>query len=48
MCADLGCAHRVRTEIPQWLQARNPAEVVAERAAELRERVQGLVDAVRR
>ena len=48
MCADLGCAERVRTEIPPWLQDRNPAEVVAERAAELRERVQGLVDAVRR
>jgi hypothetical protein len=48
MCADLGCAERVRTEIPPWLQDRNPAEVVAERAAELRERVQGFVDAVRR
>jgi hypothetical protein len=46
--ADLGCAQRVRTEIPPWLQDRNPAEVVAERAAELRERVQGFVDAVRR
>jgi hypothetical protein len=41
MCADLGCADRVRTEIPAWLQHRNPAEVVAERAVELRERVQG-------
>ena len=39
---------RVRTEIPPWLQDRDPAEVVAERAAELRERVQGFVDAVRR
>jgi hypothetical protein len=48
MCADLGCARRVRTEIPRWLQDRDPAEVVAERAAELRERVQGFVDAVRR
>ena len=48
MCADLGCAQRVRTEIPPWLQDRNPAEVVAERAAELRERVQKFVDAVRR
>ena len=48
MCADLGCADRVRTEIPPWLQDRNPAEVVAERAAELRERVQGFVAAVRR
>jgi FBP C-terminal treble-clef zinc-finger len=48
MCADLGCADRVRTEIPPWLQDRNPAEVVAGRAAELRERVRGFVDAVRR
>jgi hypothetical protein len=48
MCADLGCADRVRTDIPPWLQDRNPAEVVAERAAELRERVRGFVDAVRR
>ena len=47
MCADLGCADRVRTEIPPWLQDRDPAEVVAERAAELRERVQGFVEAVR-
>lgn len=48
MCADLGCAERVRTEIPPWLHDRNPEEVVAERSAELRERVQGFVDAVRR
>jgi hypothetical protein len=48
ICADVRCAHRVLTEIPPWLQDRNPAEVVAERAAELRERVQGFVDAVRR
>ncbi len=48
MCADLGCAERVRTDIPPWLQDRNPAEVVAERAAELQERVQGFVGAVRR
>ncbi len=48
MCADLGCADRVRTEIPPWLQDRNPDEVVAERAAELRERVRNFVDAVRR
>ena len=47
MCADLGCADRVRTEIPPWLQDRDPAEVVAERAAELRDRVQGFVEAVR-
>jgi hypothetical protein len=48
MCADLACAQRVRTEIPPWLQERNPAEVVAERAVELGERVKGFVDAVRR
>jgi hypothetical protein len=48
MCADLGCAERVRTEIPPWLQDRNPDEAVAERRAELRERVRGFVDAVRR
>ena len=48
MCADLGCAERVRTEIPPWLLDRDPAEVVARRAAELRERVRGFVDAVRR
>ena len=47
MCADLGCAERVRSEIPPWLLERDPAEVVAERAAELRERVSGFVDAVR-
>jgi hypothetical protein len=38
----------VRTEIPPWLQERNPAEVVVERANDLRERVRGFVDAVRR
>lgn len=48
MCADLGCAERVRTEIPPWLLDRDPAEVVAARSAELRERVRGFVDAVRR
>ncbi|TFV60845.1 UNVERIFIED_ORG: FBP domain-containing protein [Bacillus sp. AZ43] len=48
MCADLGCARRVRTDIPPWLQDRDPGEVVAERSAELRERVRGFVDAVRR
>jgi hypothetical protein len=48
MCADLGCADRVRTEIPAWLRERDPAEVVAERAVELRERVHGFVEAVRR
>jgi hypothetical protein len=48
ICADLGCSHRVRTEIPPWLRERNPAEVVLERADELRSRVLGFVDAVRR
>jgi hypothetical protein len=48
MCADLGCADRVRTEIPPWLQDRDPVEVVAGRAAELRERVAGFVGSVRR
>ncbi len=48
MCADLGCAQRVQREIPPWLLDRDPVEVVAERAAELRGRVQGFVDAVRR
>jgi hypothetical protein len=47
MCADLACSHRVRTEIPPWLQDRDPAEVIAERAAELGERVKGFVAAVR-
>jgi hypothetical protein len=47
MCADLACSRRVRTDIPPWLRERDPAEVVAERAAELRERVRGFVGAVR-
>jgi hypothetical protein len=47
MCADLACSRRVRTDIPSWLHDRDPAEVVAERAAELRERVHGFVAAVR-
>jgi hypothetical protein len=47
ICADLGCSDRVRTDIPPWLQLRDPAEVIAERAAELRERVAGFVGAVR-
>ena len=48
MCADLGCSGRVRTDIPPWLQDRDPAAVIAERGAELRERVEGFVGAVRR
>jgi hypothetical protein len=48
MCADLACSRRVRTEIPPWSVDRDPAEVVTERAGELRERVTGFVDAVRR
>lgn len=47
MCADLACSRRVRTDIPPWLLERDPTEVVAERAAELRERVRGFVAAVR-
>ena len=39
---------RVRTDIPPWLQDRDPAVVIAERAAELRGRVEGFVGAVRR
>ena len=48
ICADLGCSQRARTEIPPWLQDRNPDEVGAERAAELHERVLGFLDSVRR
>lgn len=48
ICADLGCSDRVRTDIPPWLQLRDPDEVVAERAAELRGRAEGFLDAVRR
>jgi hypothetical protein len=48
VCADLGCAGRVRTEIPPWLRERDPAEVGEERAAELRQRVADFLDAVLR
>jgi hypothetical protein len=48
ICADLGCSDRVRTDIPPWLQQRDPVEVVAERSAELRERAEGFLAAVRR
>ncbi|MCF6510013.1 FBP domain-containing protein [Blastococcus sp. MG754426] len=48
ICADLRCSTRVRTEIPPWLRDRDPEEVVAERALELRERVRGFLDSVRR
>jgi hypothetical protein len=48
ICADLACSHRVRTDIPPWLRERDPDEVVAERAVELRERLLGLAGAVRR
>ena len=48
VCADLRCAQRVRTEIPPWLVDRDPDEVVAERTAELRQRVQGFLDSVHR
>jgi hypothetical protein len=47
ICADLGCSDRVRTDIPPRLQERDPAEVVAERAAELRQRGEGFLAAVR-
>jgi hypothetical protein len=48
VCADLGCSRRARTEIPPWLQDRDPAEVAAERVAELRARALGFLAAVRR
>jgi hypothetical protein len=48
ICADLCCSRRVRSEIPPWLQDRNPDEVVEERAAELRVRVAGFLESVRR
>ena len=48
ICADLGCSQRARTEIPPWLHDRDPEEVGAERAAELRERVEGFLESVRR
>ena len=46
ICADLGCAQRVRTEIPPWLRERDPDEVVAERTADLRRRVHGFLESV--
>ena len=48
ICADLDCASRARTEIPPWLRDRDPEEVATERAAELRERVDAFLVAVRR
>jgi hypothetical protein len=48
ICADLGCSERVRSQIPPWLQDRNPDEVVEERTAELRGRVEGFLASVRR
>jgi len=48
ICADLGCAQRVRTDIPAWLRERDPDEVVEERSAELRDKVRGFLDSVRR
>jgi hypothetical protein len=48
ICADLRCSDRVRTEIPPWLQLREPEDVVAERATELRKRAEGFLAAVRR
>ena len=48
ICADLRCSIRVRTEIPPWLRDRDPDEVIEERAMDLRERVTGFLDSVRR
>ena len=48
VCADLGCSQRVRTEIPPWLQDRDPDEVIEERTLELQERVAGFLESVRR
>ena len=48
ICADLQCSQRARTEIPPWLQDRNPVEVVAEQSLELAERIRGFLDSVRR
>jgi hypothetical protein len=48
ICADLRCSDRVRTETPPWLQLRDPVEIVAERAGELRQRAEGFLAAVRR
>ena len=48
VCADLACSRRARTEIPPWLQDRDPVAVVRERVAELQERALGFVAAVRR
>jgi hypothetical protein len=48
ICADLGCSARARTDVPPWLRERDPAEVAAERAAELRTRALGFLDSVRR
>jgi hypothetical protein len=47
-CADLGCVSRARTEIPPWLQDRDPAEVGEQRVSELHDRVHRFVDAVLR
>jgi hypothetical protein len=48
ICTDLACSTRVRTDIPAWLRERDPDEVIAERAAELRTRALGFLDSVRR
>jgi hypothetical protein len=48
ICADLGCSPRARTEVPPWLRERDPVEVAQERAAQLRSRARGFLDAVRR
>ena len=46
ICADLGCSRRVRTEIPPWLRTHDPGEVIHERAAALRSRLDGFADHV--
>jgi hypothetical protein len=48
ICADLRCSERVRADIPAWLRDRDPGEVIQERAADLRERVAGFLESVRR
>jgi hypothetical protein len=48
VCADLDCSRRVRTDIPPWLRTRDPDEVVAERAEELRLRLDAFADQVLR
>ena len=48
ICADLGCSHRVRTEIPPWLRERDPAEVVRGAGRRTARTGARLLDSVRR